>query len=244
MLEVSELMVWLRDARSSPSPARLVLCDRAIETVSGWAGVATPRRFVDAYLIPSWAHVRLLNAIAAIAIDVVYNDERRNYFEDRPEHQAWAEVVNDSALGLRDAAESRRPAALAQMLARLSWLSKRIPEGHPARRRTDLVQRYVRMSRSTLAWFDRLAAQGRVNESRRSRTRNALMHGGPLASAMVEVVLPFALYMADESLGRALEAELAGESVDAVFLRRSRELEHMRRRLTDGVPAAEALSLT
>ena len=244
MLEISELMVWLRDARSSPSPARLVLCDRAIETVSGWAGVSTPRRFVDAYLIPSWAHVRMLNAIAAIAIDVVYNDERRDYFEDRPEHQAWAEVVNDPELRLRDAAESRRPAALARTLARLSWLSERIPEGHPARRQIDVLQREVRTPRSTLAWFDRLVAQGRLNESRRSRTRNALMHGGPLASAIVEVVLPFALYMADESLGRALEAHLEGEAADAAFLRRSRELERMRRRLADGVPAAEALSLT
>jgi hypothetical protein len=242
MLEIAELLVWLRDATSSPPPARLVLCDRAIETVSGWAGVATPRRFVDEYLIPSWAHLRMLDAIGAIAIDVLHNDNRAHYFEHLPEHQAWAEIVDDPDLGLREAANSRRPIALARMLARLDWLSDRIPEGHPAHRRIDVLQRDVRTAKTTLAWFNRLVAEGRINESRRSRTRNALMHGGPLAGATVNTVLPFAQHMAEQSLGRALDAHLDGESTGAAFLRRSRAVQRMRRRLSAGVPAHEALS--
>jgi len=39
MDEIAELMLWIRDARSSPPASRLVLCDRAIETVSGWVVV-------------------------------------------------------------------------------------------------------------------------------------------------------------------------------------------------------------
>jgi hypothetical protein len=220
-----------------------VLCDRAIETVSGWAGISTPRRFVDAYLIPSWAHRRMLNEIGAIAIDVVHNDERQHYFPNSPEHQSWAEIVNDPELDLRRAAESWSAEALGRIIARLAWLSERIPEGHPARRRIELLERNVRTPKSTLAWFDRLVEQGRLNESRRSRTRNALMHGGPLTNGIVEVVLPFALYMADESLGSALDAHLDNQPAEAAFLTRSRELERMRRRLAEGRPAADVVSL-
>lgn len=76
------------------------------------------------------------------------------------------------------------------MLARLDWLSDRIPESHSARRRINVLQGHVRTAKATLAWFDRLIKTGGINESRRSRTRNALMHGGPLAGATVNTVLP------------------------------------------------------
>jgi hypothetical protein len=243
MWEISELLVWLRDARSSPPPARLVLCHRAIETVSGWAGVPTPRRFVDDHLIPSWAHGRMLNAIAAIAVDFVYNDNRRLFYEHLAEHQEWAELVNDPALGLREAAETRRPAALMQVLRGLDTLNERIAEDHPTRPRLVALRRDAATGKATLQWFERLVKQGGVNESRRSRTRNALMHGGPLSDGIIDAVLPFAQYMADESLSRALEAHLDAESASGAFLRRSRALERMRRRLADGTPADEALDL-
>jgi hypothetical protein len=74
MAEIAQLMLWLRDARSSPPSARLVLCDRAIETVSGWAGVATPRRFVERHLIPSWCRRQMIGELRAMAIELYYND--------------------------------------------------------------------------------------------------------------------------------------------------------------------------
>lgn len=241
MREIAELLMWLRDARSSSPPARLVLCDRAIETVSGWAGLPTPRRFVEKHLIPSWAHLQMLNEIWAIAIDLVHNDERSRFFKDNPLYHAWADVIKDPDLRLREVADSRDLGAMSAVIGHVSSLSARLPHDHPVRGRVEQLERRVRTPQAALTWFDGLIKQGLVNESRRSRTRNALMHGGPLAEATIDVVISFAQYMADEALGRVLDAFLDGEDACAAFIDRGDELARMRRRLSEGTPAHEAL---
>jgi len=72
--DTAELLRWLRDAGASPPPVRLVLCDRAIERTSAWAGVATPDRFVRDHLIPSWAHGQIRQALEGVALAVLHGD--------------------------------------------------------------------------------------------------------------------------------------------------------------------------
>jgi hypothetical protein len=67
------------------------------------------------------------------------------------------------------------------------------------------------------------------------------MHGGPLAEATIDVVIPFAQYMADEALGRSLDAFFDAQDVCATFIKRGDELARMRRRLSEGTPPHEAL---
>lgn len=242
MLDLAELLLWLQDARAAPDAARLVLCDRAIESVSGWVGAATPRRFVEDHLIPSWALGRVHQAARSIAFDIVYNVDREHYFEHLPEHREWRGLMDDERLDLRNAAEGHAAAGLAGMLEHIDLLNEGVPAGHRARRALDRLLIDAASPKAAVAWLDRLVERGRINESRRSRTRNALMHGGPLSAATVSTVLPFAQYMADESLGRALEALLADRDVAAVFLERSREVARVRRCLKAAVPVHEALS--
>ena len=109
MNELAQLMLWLREARSSPPAARLVLCDRAIETVSGWAGVPTPRRFVELHLIPSWSRRQMLGEFRAVAIDIYYNDQRRVFPVGTLARDAWATAVSDPALRLRGSRKAIRP---------------------------------------------------------------------------------------------------------------------------------------
>lgn len=92
MADMAQLMCWLRDARSSPPAARLVLCDRAIETVSGWAGAATPRSFVERHLISSWSRRQMIGELQAIAIELYYNDQRHYLPDTHPDYQAWAAI--------------------------------------------------------------------------------------------------------------------------------------------------------
>jgi hypothetical protein len=241
MAEIAQLMLWLRDARSSPPAARLVLCDRAIETISGWAGVATPRRFVERHLIPSWSRRQMIGELRAVAIDLYYNDERQHLPDTHPDYQAWASIVTDQALRLRDIAEGDAP-ALTSLIINVGTLPARIPARHPNQKQVQQIARFMSSPTRALRWFETLVEQGLASEARRSRTRNALVHGGPLSEPTVDIVLPFAQYMADEALGRTLDAFLNGEDACTAFMRLAQRGNELRRRLKAKHPVADVLT--
>ncbi len=241
MADIAQLMLWLRDARASPPAARLVLCDRAIETISGWAGVATPRRFVERHLIPSWCRRQMIGELRAVAIDLYYNDERQHLPDTHPDYQAWASIVTDQALRLRDIAEGDAR-ALASLITNIGTLPAQLPARHPNRRQVQQLARFMSSPARTLRWFETLVEQGLANEGRRSRTRNALVHGGPLSEPTVDIVVPFAQYMADEALGRTLDAFLDGDDACAAFMRLAQRGNELRRRLKAKHPVADVLT--
>ena len=55
-------------------------------------------------------------------------------------------------------------------------------------------------------------------EARRLRTRNALVHGGPLAPATVEAVAAFAEHLAGEALAACIEGRLLGNDLTTTSL--------------------------
>lgn len=241
MDEIAELMLWIRDARSSPPASRLVLCDRAIETVSGWAGVATPRRFVEMHLIPSWSRRQMLGEVRAIAIEIFYNDQRRVFPAGDARRDAWEDLVSDSKLRLQDIAEGDANAIKA-LIANVDKLLVRLPSEHPNWDQVDQLARHVASPKAALNWLNALARQGMANEARRSRTRNALMHGGPMAGPTIDIVIAFAQYMADEALARTLEAFLDGDDACNAFMKLAHQGDQLRRRLQAGHLVAEALT--
>lgn len=241
MDELAQLMLWLREARSAPPPARLVLCDRAIETVSGWAGVATPRRFVEMFLIPSWSRRQMLGEFRAVAIDIYYNGQGRRFPAGHPQHEAWAEVVLDSKLRLRDIADGDID-ALKSLIANVHALLGRLPADHPNRDQVQRLVHHVASPKAALNWLASVTQQGMVSEARRSRTRNALVHGGPLSEPTVGNVIVFAQYMADESLARTLEAFMNGDDACTAFMALAQRGGELRRRLRAGQPVCEALT--
>jgi hypothetical protein len=234
MTAAAELLTWLRDARSSPPPSRLVLCDRVIETVSSWAGIAKPQRFVEQHLIPSWAYGRMHNTLLGIAQEIRHNDFRRLYHADTAEHAAWKEIIDHSELGFEDHQGGRFSVNLGGLIRSLDWLRQHVQADTEVHRHIEEAIHHLSSGPAAARWFDDLCSKALVNEKRRSRTRNALMHGGPLAEATVTAVLPFAEYMASEAIGRTVDSHLNGEDVTDFFLMRAANLRRMRRRLKGG----------
>ena len=66
-----KLLGWLRAAAGAPAPARLVLTDRVIEQVSGWAGISDRSRFTREYLQPVWAYNRIREEIVSATVEAV-----------------------------------------------------------------------------------------------------------------------------------------------------------------------------
>lgn len=183
----------------------------------------------------------MLGEFRAVAIDIYYNDQRRVFPVGTLARDAWATAVSDPALRLREIAEGDT-AALASLIANIDTLLTRLPADHPNRDQVQQLARNVASPKAGLRWLTTLTQQGMVNEARRSRTRNALVHGGPLSQPTVDLVIAFAQYMADESLARTLEALLDGDDACAAFMHLAHQDSEMKRRLKAGDPVADALT--
>ena len=92
-------------------------------------------------------------------------------------------------------------------------------------------------------WWNQLCLEAERMEARRLRTRNALVHGGPLAPATVEVVALFAEHLAGEALAACVEGRLLGEDLIDYFLDRDRRLADIRARLRAEAKPSEVLFL-
>jgi hypothetical protein len=78
-------------------------------------------------------------------------------------------------------------------------------------------------------------------EDRRRRTRNALVHGGPLAEETVSAVVGFAESLAFDALGSSIEGRLEGRNLVDHFLARREAHVGMERRIAGGEGLQEAL---
>jgi hypothetical protein len=183
----------------------------------------------------------MLGEVRAIAIEIFYNDQRRVFPAGDPRHDAWAEVASDPTLRLRDIAEGDA-GALKALIANVDKLLARLPLDHPDWDQVGRLARQVASPRATLDWLKDLTKKGMANEARRSRTRNALVHGGPLSGPTVNVVIAFAQYMADEALARTLEGFLDGEDACTAFMKLGHQGDRLTRRLRAGEPVADVLT--
>jgi predicted ATPase len=233
------LLGWLREARTSPPPLRLVLFDRLVETACGWAGIQSTTRFVRDSLIPWWAYSRIRNAIESAGFAIAWGGSLGGVVAGSPEHAAWQEILKHPPLeiGLGE----RRSFNLKGLLTETQWLIERLPANSDAARQITKLARRTAKGQATAAWWDQLCKEALRIEARRLRTRNALVHGGPLAPATVEAVAGFAEHLAGEALAACIEGRLLGNDLIDYFLDRDHRIADIRARLKQGAKPSEAL---
>jgi hypothetical protein len=241
MARVAQILRWLRDARTSLPPARLVLCSRAIEAVSAWAGFATPDRFVALYLAESWAWSRVRMALDGLAIELIFGEDLLRNPDGALDNNLRNELMSDPELRLERTSHDGYRYDHAALVRRLSGLRDLLPVDSDAAAELERVAHRFASPSATLAWYERLYRQGMANESRRTRTRNAVMHGGPLSDETIETAVPFAEYMASEAVDAALEAHLRGMDVADFVVERGARFSTYRQRLKSNVSPADVL---
>jgi hypothetical protein len=233
------LLGWLREARTSPPPLRLVLFDRVVEAVCGWAGIQSTSRFVRESLIPWWAYSRIRSAIESAGFAVVWGGSRSSVVADSPEHAAWQEILVHPPLEI--SSDERRSINLRGVLTETQWLIERLPADSDAARQITKLAGRTANGKATAAWWDELCKEALRIEARRLRTRNALVHGGPLAPATVDAVATFAEHLAGEALAACIEGRLLGNDLIDYFLDRDRRIVNIRAQLKQGAKPSEAL---
>lgn len=222
------LLSWLRSARAAPAAPRVLLCARVVEQVTGWAGFSDARSFSTEILRPAWVVARLHNAVANAAFAADYELRRRGktaladtFGEDSA---AWGGTVN-----LKRFLESFDDVVTAL-------------DGDPhGVERVLAVAPRLRRPASSAEWFKVELKNFERHEARRRRTRNSLVHGGPLALRTVEATVDFAESLAVYSLGDCIEGRLSGKDLVDYFLEQRALRDNIYRRLGSGDPLSEAL---
>jgi hypothetical protein len=235
----AQLLVWLRRARQTWEPGRLVLCDRVFEQVSGWARIADRGRFVREHLRLAWALRQVRNEIvrswyALVDANSALSTERAMSEED------WRQVTADPDIAFEMDNRSRR-LNLQGVLRRLDFLVQRTDSTFPVHDRLSRLRDRTRNGRATAHWVDELSVDFDVLERRALRTRNALVHGGPVADATARGILPFVETLAVDALHTAIEGELRDVNLVDYFLDQRAARERCLHRLRQDEPPDEAL---
>jgi hypothetical protein len=121
--------------------------------------------------------------------------------------------------------------------AEVPWLLERVPFDTPLGRDLAELDRRTRTGADALAYWDSWRARGQRIERRRLRTRNAIIHGGPLSPTTVDSVALFAEHLASQALITSLDAKLEGKTIASYFQRQQRRIADMRRRLESNDPS-------
>jgi hypothetical protein len=226
--EAMAMFGWLRGARSTPLAARLVLCDRVIEAVCGWVGMRSRDAFVREHVIPWWALLRLEFLVTKVARRLAYSHPPARLPADDPFRAVWDEILNHEPLGLR---KHPRAVKTSTLIAEVPWLLERVPHDIPLGQDLAELDRHTRTGPEALAYWDSWQVRGQRIERRRLRTRNAIIHGGPLSPATVDSVALFAEHLASQALITSLDAKLEGKTIASYFQYQQRRIADMRCRL-------------
>jgi hypothetical protein len=230
----ARLAVWLRRADGTDDPARLILCERVVEQVSGWAGVATPARFVEQAIKPGWMYYRLLSAI-----DDAY---RRLSADARGRHQL--SHVIDVPVRPPEHGPDRYLLSTVDRKAFLEHLDELVgiaPPGSTSAVRLQRLKARCADATAMKAWLADLENEFDRRNARLRRTRNALMHGGPLSLATVDDVARFAVTAAHQALSPAITYLLRNEDVVDGFLDSQERVRVCFQKLRRGTAPSEAL---
>lgn len=233
-----QLSQWMTEARGSSPPARLVLSGRLLEQAANWARVSVPTLIAD-YLSIAWAWNRIASTLshagAAAVLRLRGADGGSSSDEDREKFlEASRELIDDSFAGGRPRARPWKA------LLRLDWLVHQ----HPA---ATEIGDYVRELHQRLAdgpaaaaWIDELRGELSILNARAVRTRNAIVHGGPLVTAVAETVVEVQDALGSQALEWVIDGLAAGRALPDVFSeRQTRYTVAFDRLLAGGDPTIE-----
>jgi hypothetical protein len=224
------LLSWLRQARRAPAAARLLLCDRVIEQVSGWAGIDDRNYFIREHLGPGWAYTRMRREIA----NVGWAARAALGREGGHGESAWQEIFSYQA-------SYRGTLNLQALLQRLPWILDQLKSGTDEYERVRRLRDRCVNGGAAAAWWRELEKRFTVLDTRARRTRNALMHGGPLIDDTVEAVVDFADEVAADALNVSLEGRIEDRDLIDHFLASRATLVRSKQRLVVGEKPSTAL---
>lgn len=192
-----------------------------------------PATFTDAVLKPSWIYTHIVNAIQ--------NSYRQLRYFPVGQHELR------SAIELNDPQPPHAPhnylgsTNLKAILENLDKLGAITPPNPDLSLGLIRLRDRLASGAAARAWLDDLEDEFDHRNGRLRRTRNALMHGGPIVMPIVDHVSPFSLALATHAIGIAVALLLGERDLIDGFIDRQNNLRRCFARLREGVAPTEAL---
>ncbi|MEW2139682.1 hypothetical protein AB0892_24395 [Streptomyces sp. NPDC005409] len=187
------------------------LADRVVQHVAAYAKLAPSDLF--GLLGDRWPHARWLTDVQR-AVDMcllggggqndLVGELTRELFASSPS-RPWLLFVADRSSDLL---------SLCRIESERAWIRRMFSSVSDHAAYSALVESY--------------AAEGAVLEARRSRVRNALVHGNPVSFAIVESVRDYAAFLSGSALNLGLDSYIEGRAPAAVVTQRTGELTAIR----------------
>jgi hypothetical protein len=228
IFQAATLLSWLRGARAAAAAPRLLLCDRVVEQVSGWAGFGDPKAFSSEVLRVTWAVSRVRNAVADAAFAAGWELRWRG-------HASLAEEFGDLGGSWGGTVNLKR------FLELFDAVVDELGDDPENVERVHRLAPRLRSPAASLKWLREQYDDYARLEARRRRTRNSLVHGGPLAERTVEATVNFAESLAVHALGDCIDGRLSHKDLVDHFLEQRAHRDNIERRLAADDPLHEAL---
>ena len=237
--KAARLAVWLRRTKATWEPGRIVLCDRVIEQVAGWAGIADRGRFVHDYVRLQWAFRHVYSEIFECWSDVFEAGEE-GFAPGEIEDSAWREIKADPTLEFEHRGRGWK-VNMRGVVRRAPFVLDRVEQRSPLSERMQRLCDQTASGPATAAWISRLLGEFDVLERRARRVRNSLIHGGPVNEAAAATILPFVELVAGDALYEGILGYLSdSDSIDHFIDLRDVNSDRLER-LRAGAQPADAL---
>jgi hypothetical protein len=236
------LSKWLSEARTASPAARLVLSGRVLEQVARWTDLSVPKLVHD-HLAWAWAWGRIGRELRTAGTAAVLRLPGAHAAGGEQEREKFL-LANREILGVSH--DGARPRAQPwRTLERLDWLV----DQHPAESE---IGDYLREIQGRLAdgvaaraWIEEALGELKVLNARAVRTRNSIVHGGPLVAEVAETIVATHDSLASQALEWATEALALGTDLGASFASHRLRFVDAFARLRAGVdPASELIAAT
>lgn len=228
MHDALQLSKWLANARDSPAPARLVLSGRILEQTANWAGLKV-RALVEDLLSWAWARNELGRELAGAAFKAFH----------RPPHEPLPASVQEFARVRRQViieprADNPGAVRVPAALEHLTWLADQFPAETDLGATLSSLQQRLSDGPMTAETLESMRLQLLRCNRRAVRTRNALVHGGPLVLAVAESVVDVHDHLGSQALEWVISGLAAERSLREVFAERRLQYADAVSRLRDG----------
>jgi hypothetical protein len=177
-----------------------------------------------------WSYRRVRSELGGIAWDV----QHALHSLSRSNDATWLEIYPDANL-------LRGTVNFQAFLHHLPSLVAQLPHDSSELPRAQRLLDRTCTGRATLGWLRELDQRFNAVEARARRTRNALVHGGPISQETVVAVVDFVDELAANALNVSVQGRLGGHDLVDHFIGWRADLLRSRRLLEENQPSSQAL---
>ena len=229
-----QLGQWIDTARDAPPTARIVLSGRVLEQAANWANLSIPTLITE-HLSWIWAQNQLGRELANAGFHAIMRLHPPGKAPPDGEYRIVRSEIIDEAGG-------RMRVRIPAVLERLDWLTAQHAPDTDVGDYLRELQHRTSTGKLVVDWLEQTRSELLDLNRRAVRTRNALVHGGPLIPPVVDSVVEVQDALGAQALEWVIDALASNRGIPEAFQERYDTHHHAIQDLREQAEPRRALS--